>query len=272
MRDPGAFVPPMLGVTADRAVDRPGWRLELKWDGWRAMVSFEGSLKVWSRRGHSLLGRYPVLEELTESLRAPAVVDGELVGWADGRPSFEALAHPGADVVLVAFDCLYDGAGWHLHKPLSERLQRLADVVRPHRRVVLARPLDGDAATLLANCRELNLEGLMAKSLDGRYHPGRRSDVWQKFLARRREWFWGVGLNWDGHQAWITLAEEHQGRRRVVGRVAAPVPDDLMRRDGTAASWAAVPRRVRVEFRARTADGHLRHPVFRGFQDGDDAP
>lgn len=55
----------------------PGWSYELKWDGFRAIVSTEDGLRVRSRRGWNMT---PVLPEL-RSLPTGLVLDGELVAW-----------------------------------------------------------------------------------------------------------------------------------------------------------------------------------------------
>ena len=55
-------------------------------------------------------------------------------------------------------------------------------------------------------CRQLGLEGFMAKRLDAPYLPGRRSSAWSKIkCGRRREfvvggWSTGTGLPGDEHR------------------------------------------------------------------------
>jgi bifunctional non-homologous end joining protein LigD len=50
-----------------------GWSFELKWDGFRAIVSTEDGLRVRSRRGWNMT---PVLPEL-RTLPTGLVLDGE---------------------------------------------------------------------------------------------------------------------------------------------------------------------------------------------------
>jgi bifunctional non-homologous end joining protein LigD len=61
-----------------------GWSFELKWDGFRAIVSTEEDLAVRSRRGWNMT---QVLPEL-RSLPAGLVLDGELVAWEGSEPNF----------------------------------------------------------------------------------------------------------------------------------------------------------------------------------------
>src|SRR3982751_4159225 len=82
---------------------------EVKWDGFRAIVSTEGSLRVRSRRGWNMT---PQLEFLIE-LPVRAVLDGELVAFGtDGKPDFERVCecmlqrHGEIPLTFLAFDVL----------------------------------------------------------------------------------------------------------------------------------------------------------------------
>jgi ATP-dependent DNA ligase len=61
-----------------------GWSYELKWDGFRAIVSTEDGLRVRSRRGWNMT---PVLPELRK-LPTGLLLDGELVAWKGPVPWF----------------------------------------------------------------------------------------------------------------------------------------------------------------------------------------
>ena len=65
---------PMLSSPGRLPVDS-GWSYEVKWDGFRAVVSTEDGLRVRSRRGWRMTSRLPELEGLPKGL----VLDGELV-------------------------------------------------------------------------------------------------------------------------------------------------------------------------------------------------
>ena len=61
-----------------------GWSFELKWDGFRALVSTEQGLAVRSRRGWDMTPVLPELRALPDGL----VLDGELVAWKGSEPYF----------------------------------------------------------------------------------------------------------------------------------------------------------------------------------------
>jgi bifunctional non-homologous end joining protein LigD len=61
---------------------------EVKWDGFRVIVSTEGTLRVRSRRGWDMTPHVDFLA----GLPVAAVLDGELVALdADGKPDFPLL-------------------------------------------------------------------------------------------------------------------------------------------------------------------------------------
>ena len=60
---------------------RADWAYEVKWDGFRAIVSIEGSLRGRSRRGWNMSEHVDFLEQLP----VRAVFDGELVAFGAGN-------------------------------------------------------------------------------------------------------------------------------------------------------------------------------------------
>jgi bifunctional non-homologous end joining protein LigD len=78
-----AFLEPMLCRSAPLPRGR-GWAFEPKWDGFRALVSVNGDVRVRSRRGWDMTALVPELAAIERRV----VLDGELVAFgADGKPS-----------------------------------------------------------------------------------------------------------------------------------------------------------------------------------------
>src|SRR4051812_41747308 len=100
-----------------------GYSYELKWDGFRALVSTVDRPRVRSRRGWDMTSLLPEFETLPVGL----MLDGELVAFADGRPSFPLLCnrllHRNSDaaVTFVAFDVLYADGSTASSLPFAER-------------------------------------------------------------------------------------------------------------------------------------------------------
>jgi ATP-dependent DNA ligase len=82
---------------------------EPKWDGFRALISRNGHLRVKSRRGWDMTSLLPELSGLPDGI----AVDGELVAFGDdGLPSFPRLCDRmlhgkrRIEVMLIVFDVL----------------------------------------------------------------------------------------------------------------------------------------------------------------------
>jgi ATP dependent DNA ligase domain len=117
-----------------------GWAYEVKWDGYRAIVSTVDGLKIQSRRRWNMTELVPELASLPEG----QVLDGELVAWGDdGLPSFprlcERMLHrrSGVPVTYVVFDVLEVAGLSTMLQPYSERrgILEALDLDKPARHV-----------------------------------------------------------------------------------------------------------------------------------------
>lgn len=262
IRDPTKFIPPMLGVTADTPFDSEDWWFEIKWDGFRAIISHVNELKIFSRRGDNLLKWFPDLVQLQDILPKGMVVDAEVVAWQNGGPSFAALqSRRPVPHLAIAFDCLFSDGQWHLHEPFYRRREYLEQLpFQEHSLFIVSQGVIGHGNDLFQAARAAQLEGVMAKLRSSRYWPGKRVKYWQKFLSMHREWFVvsGIAKLPTGNWQW-GLAEEADGP--LVAKVMAPTDwnPELLDRNARAL-------RVEVEFRERTKGGRLRHARIRQWQ------
>src|SRR3954451_11966885 len=106
-----------------RLPDKAGYAFEVKWDGFRAIVSTEDGLRIRSRRGWNMTEFAPEFGALPVS----AVLDGELVAFEGGQPDFPRVCERflqrdrSISVTFVAFDVLsIEGQDLRL-KPYRER-------------------------------------------------------------------------------------------------------------------------------------------------------
>jgi bifunctional non-homologous end joining protein LigD len=158
----------------------PGWRYEVKWDGFRALVSTEGRLRVRSRRGWDMTHAVPELADLPGGL----VLDGELVAFNDnGDPHFPLLTRRvlngdrDVPVHLMIFDVISIYGEELLSAPWGERRQQLEQLGLEGPAWSTPNVFEDGAALYEAVC-ERGLEGVVAKATRGRYRPGER--VWIK--------------------------------------------------------------------------------------------
>ena len=91
---PLPVVRPMLAV-AGPIPDKDDGRfaVEMKWDGVRAVSYWDGGeFRLLSRNDNDVTAGYPELAALGDLLGShSAILDGEIVAYDRGRPSFEAL-------------------------------------------------------------------------------------------------------------------------------------------------------------------------------------
>jgi bifunctional non-homologous end joining protein LigD len=106
---------------------RGDWSFEVKWDGFRALVSTEHGLRVRSRRGWNMTELAPELD----ALPIFATLDGELCAFGpDGSPDFPLICErmlmrrSGIRVTYMVFDLLrLDGEDLTC-APYSERREQ----------------------------------------------------------------------------------------------------------------------------------------------------
>ena len=192
---------PHVELLQEKLGDRDGYQAEWKWDGIRGQfIRRGGDSFLWSRGEELILDRFPELKE--DGVRMPdgCVLDGEVAGMIDGRvlPFTELQRRIGRKTVgkkllaevpghFIAFDLLELGGEDVRERPLSERRAMLEDVCGDcqFERITASEVLTEDSWDALAErrkkSRDLNVEGLMLKPLDGVYATGRVTGVWWKW-------------------------------------------------------------------------------------------
>lgn len=184
---PAKFVAPMKALAVD-AVPKGNWRLEIKFDGYRAIAVINGGrIELWSRNHKPLTEHYPeIVEALREIRCANAVIDGEIVALdAEGRSRFQLLQNRGrADrptIVYYVFDLLHHDGRPLLAMPIEERQMTLEVLLGKRPSLVRYSPVFTLAPEkLLAEVRAKGLEGIIAKTPGSPYEPDRRSGAWLK--------------------------------------------------------------------------------------------
>ncbi|NQX10706.1 ATP-dependent DNA ligase [Microbacteriaceae bacterium VKM Ac-2855] len=189
-------IAPMLAKAVDGVPDRAGLSFEPKWDGFRAIIVFDGeSVEIGSRGSKPLTRYFPELvAAFAALLPEPCILDGEIVlaQGPDGaqRLDWEALSqriHPAASRVallaeqtpamFVGFDLLARGERSLMDEPFSVRRSELEDVIGalPHPVHLSRTTEDADIARRwLVEFEGAGLDGVVAKPLDAVYAPGKR--------------------------------------------------------------------------------------------------
>jgi bifunctional non-homologous end joining protein LigD len=194
-RDPLPLLKPMMATLRQDAFDDDRWIFEPKWDGVRALGVCGDETRLLSRNARDITNTYPELERLHERLVAiDAIVDGEIVAFDNGRPSFEKLqsrinlqnehdiqrAMKSIPVSFIAFDVLYLDGKSLIERPVEDRKTILQDLVVPAPKVQVSPFVEGEGVALMDAARQQGLEGIVAKKKGCPYRPGRRAREWQK--------------------------------------------------------------------------------------------
>lgn len=300
---------PMLATLVRDVPSGGGWAYEMKWDGVRALVLAQGGkVRVTSRNGRDVSSGYPELQALGEDLGSTeALFDGEIVALDEqGRPSFQLLQRRmhvrdaatlqtlqrEIPVAYMIFDLLWLDGRLMTELPYSERRRLLEalDARGPTWQTPPASEEDGDAA--LATSRELDLEGIVAKRVDSKYEPGRRSTSWRKIKHDLRQefviggWSPGNGARSGRVGALLLGYYDQDGALCYAGKVGTGfTEDELDRLDALLSplertdnpfTGSGVPRAARfvepaqvaeVRFAEWTAGGRIRQPAYLGRRD-----
>lgn len=246
----------MLAGPGDPPAD-PGWAVEFKWDGIRALATLgRTGVVLRSRNGNDFSAGYPELIAGPTGAALAAlggagatVLDGELVALdAGGRPVFERLQQrmhlrapsaelvAGVPVAFYVFDLLHHGGTSLLREPYDERRERLAALALDGVAGVAVPPAytDVPARDLLAVARRHGLEGVVSKRRRSRYEPGRRSSSWVKTaLITTQEvlvggWTSGQGRRSGTVGALLLGARDATGRLRYLGHVGTGFTDAML--------------------------------------------
>ena len=190
---------PMLAV-AGEPFDSEHHLFEVKWDGVRCLAAVEhGAVRLWGRACAEYTERYPERDAL-RTLPSGTILDGELVLFREGRADLDAMlrrhqlhsrwkmtwASRQSPVWYVVFDLLFHDGRSLLAEPLCARREILADLLRllEAPRVLLSHGVVGPGKAMFEQVVCQGHEGVMAKHLQSRYLPGRRSSCWLKLKPR----------------------------------------------------------------------------------------
>lgn len=298
-----AFIEPMLASLVATAPSGDRWLHEIKFDGYRLQARIEpGRVKLLTRSGLDWTKKFG--KTVTGALQGlpigTATLDGELVvETGSGASDFSALQ---ADLsegrvdrfVYYAFDILFlDGHDLRLI-PLIERKALLEKLIGSNDSDALrfSGHFDESGAMVLRHACRLSLEGIVSKLRDAPYRQG-RGKTWVKSKCSARQEFVVSGYvpSTVSRKAIgsLVLGVYEDGKLQHVGRVGtgfsgataeklfqrlerirapeSPFETRLSAEDSRLVKYVRPELVAEIEFRAWTADGHLRHASFRGLRE-----
>jgi bifunctional non-homologous end joining protein LigD len=286
-----AFQSPQLCTLVDAVPTGAEWIHEVKYDGYRALLATGGGkARVYTRSGLDWTDKFASIAEAASDL-PPALIDGEIVAFKDGRPDFSTLKDAissGGDMTFFAFDLLSLDGEDLTALPNVARKERLRPLIGEDARLQFADHIAGAGERLFETlCRE-GYEGIVSKRADAPYR-GKRTQAWLKVKCTRRQEFvivgWTPSDKSRGFRS-LLLGVHEGGTLRYAGKVGTGFSQELMnelrakldklaRKTPTVeapraavrgARWVSPKLVAEIAFTEVTPDGVLRHPSFLGLR------
>jgi bifunctional non-homologous end joining protein LigD len=285
------FIAPALASKIEKVPSGDRWLHEIKFDGYRVQLRIANDdIKVFTRRGYDWTNRFRKVAGDAYLINAgSAIIDGEVVvPAADGTTDFSVLQNElkgkSTRIVLVAFDLLYLN-GRDLRKlPLVERKAVLKKLIEKTP-IQFSENFELDGREMLRHACRVGLEGVVSKVRDSRY-PSDRTNDWVKVTCAQRETlqiagFALDGTKWDG----IYVGREKAGQLVYAGKVDhgfTPETEKELRarlkplirntqpyakRIAHRGIWVEPSLLAEIEYRAKSAEGKVRHPFFKGLRE-----
>ena len=282
------FIEPALATSIEKVPSGARWVHEIKFDGYASRSILPASaVKVFTRRGNDWTNRFKkIADDAWHVSAGSAIIDGEVVVPADdGTTDFSVLQNElkgkSTKIVMVAFDLLYLN-GHDLRKlPLIERKAQLKKLV-DGTDIQFSDSFEVDGREMYAHACKVGLEGVVSKVRDSRYTSGRGND-WVKKTCAQRETLTIAGFaldgnNWDGiylgrrkGKDLVYAGKVDHGfdkvsaaglRRRLTPLIRKTQP--YAKRIAHKGIWVEPELLAEIEYRAKSAEGKVRHPFFKG--------
>jgi bifunctional non-homologous end joining protein LigD len=239
-RSPPPFQPVQLATLVDHVPPGDRWLHELKYDGYRTLLSVGGGEgRAYTRSGLDWSDRFAGLIEAAIGLPADSVlIDGEaVVTLSDGRTSFQAMqaALKGDPdrIDYFAFDLLELDGEDLTDRPLLERKAKLEALLEGRSgRLRYSDHILGQGEQLFDSFCNAGLEGVISKRVDAKY-SGTRAGTWVKTKCIRRQEFVVVGWTPSDKQRGfrsLLLGVNEDGKLRYAGKVGTGFTGDEIER------------------------------------------
>jgi bifunctional non-homologous end joining protein LigD len=301
--------PELATLTNDRFSD-PAWMYERKYDGERCLTYSGGEgVRLLTRNQLDVSATYPELHQaLAGQQAADFVVDGEIVAFDGDATSFSLLQQrlgvrdpapslvARVPVVYYVFDVLWADGRDARPLPLTERKERLPDLLSFGGPLRFAEHRDGNGDPYWDDACARGWEGLIAKRAASRYQAGRTRD-WLKFKCVSSQEFVIGGYtdprgSRSGFGALLVGYYDPAGRLVSAGKVGTGFTEATLRQltdaltrlradrspfEGgelpkSGAHWVRPEMVAQIGFSEWTPAGQLRHPRYLGLrQDKDPA-
>ncbi len=290
------FQPVQLATLVDHVPEGNRWIHEMKYDGYRCLISVGGGPShAFTRSGLDWTDKFKPIVTAADILPSrSALIDGEVVVIdANGRTNFQSLqsaikAEPGR-LEFYAFDLL-DLDGEDLTGlPLIERKERFGELLEGSEGPIhYSDHIIGKGEALFEKFCEAGLEGVISKRADAPY-VGSRAGTWLKTKCIKRQEFvivgWASSDKGRGFRS-LLLGVHEDGKLRYAGKVGTGFDNDEILKLGErmeplasdkasveapraavkGAHWIRPTLVAEIAYTEMTKDGTLRHPSYLGLR------
>lgn len=287
----------MLAKETDSSFDNKDWLFEIKWDGYRAVAEKkDDNILLYSRTGTSFQQTYPIVAHQLKRINADAVLDGEIVVLNDeGKPDFQLLQHYSENqdrpIQFQVFDLLELNGHDTTGLPLINRKELLKRIIPKDEVIKFSDHILEMGKSFFKVSKENNLEGIIAKKIDSKYYPGKRTSEWLKIKNHKtaegiiagytepsgsRNYFGALILaandgnvfKYIGHTGTgfseKTLKEMYDLLQPLVQK-KSPFVEKI--KTNSPVTWVKPKIICEVKYTEVTADDKFRHPVFLHLRD-----
>ncbi len=282
----------MLAKETDKSFDDANWLFEIKWDGYRAIAEKrKKEILLYSRNGLNFKNTYPIVAGQLKEIKADAVLDGEIVVLNDeGKPDFQFLQHylenQDKPIQYYIFDLLELNGEDTTNLPLIDRKELLQKIIPQNEVIKYSDHILEKGKSFFQVSTEKNLEGIMAKRLDSKYYPDRRSGDWLKIKNHKtaEAIIAGYTAPAGGRKYFgaLILAYKKGNQLKYIGHTGTGFNDKslkemynllqpLVQEDSPFAekiktnmpvTWVKPELICEIKYTEITAGGNFRHPVF----------
>ncbi|WP_264556468.1 ATP-dependent DNA ligase [Halocatena marina] len=240
------------------ATERP--LVEYKYDGMRTKIHVRGDdVRVFTRRLEDVTTQFPDIVAATNKELSPgdSIVEAEVVAYdpETSRPipfqefskrikrknDIEKLATK-FPVTVHVFDLLYHNGDSLVNRPLSERVDRLEQLINSDGETIrraehLQSASVDEVESFYGEALKSGQEGLIVKNMNARYQPGSRVGYMLKvkptmepldLVIVRAKWSEGRKSDWLGRLR-LACWDDEREKLREVGRMFSGLTDDELR-------------------------------------------
>ncbi len=188
---------PMAPVPSE-PFDSNDYIYEIKFDGMRCIGYYDTDAVLRNRANKDITALFPELRNIYEQFRHKCIIDSEIVVLNKGKPDYSRLnkrrflsnslridlMSKKIPATLIVYDILYYKDRAVTEMPLIERKELLEENTVEGGRLAISRFVRGTGTGLFEQAVNQELEGIVAKKIDGIYVQG-RSRLWLK--SKRRQ-------------------------------------------------------------------------------------